>query len=135
MVESHPSLEESVVTGDGGAKDGSLGSEPATDQERLTSQYDISKASTATASDYPEESKEPAAVDNDESWKDEHRQKCEVFNEWCRVNGVQLPKIDYPGYFKGGLVGMKAREPIAHRESFISIPYKMLMTVDGAKRH
>ena len=79
-----------------------------------------------------EESKEPVEktppADN-ESWKDEHRQKCEVFNEWCRVNGVQLPKVDYPGYFKGGLVGMKARAPIAHRESFISIPYKMLMTV------
>ena len=58
-----------------------------------------------------------------------------MFNEWCRVNGVKLPKVDYPGYFKGGLVGVKAREPIAHRESFISIPYRMLMTVDGAMRH
>ena len=30
---------------------------------------------------------------------------------------------------------MKAREPIAHRESFISVPYRMLFTVDGAMRH
>ena len=30
---------------------------------------------------------------------------------------------------------MKALEPIAHREAFLSIPYKMLMTVDKAQRH
>ena len=69
---------------------------------------------------------------NNEEWKEEHKRKCEVFNKWCHDNGVRLPKIEYPAYFKGGLVGMKAIEPIAHREAFLKIPYKMLMTVEGA---
>ena len=46
-----------------------------------------------------------------------------------------MPKLEYPAYFEGGLVGVKAVSPIEHRESFMSIPYKMLMTVDGANRH
>lgn len=46
-----------------------------------------------------------------------------------------LPKIEYPAYFEGGLVGMRATAPIEHRESFLAIPYKMLMTVDRAQKH
>ena len=46
-----------------------------------------------------------------------------------------MPKLEYPAYFDGGLVGVKALAPIAHREAFLSIPYKMLMTCDGAARH
>ena len=46
-----------------------------------------------------------------------------------------MPKVQYPAYFEGGLVGMKAIEPIEHREAFLSVPYKMLLTVDGAQRH
>ena len=68
-------------------------------------------------------------------WKVEHGRKCEVFNEWCRANGVVMPKLEYPAYFEGGLVGMRATAPIEHREAFLSIPYKMLMTVDAAQRH
>ena len=64
-------------------------------------------------------------------WKDEHRRKCLIFNEWCHSNGVVHPKIEYPAYFEGGLVGMRATEPIEHREAFISVPYKMLITVKG----
>ena len=46
-----------------------------------------------------------------------------------------MPKLQYPAYFEGGLVGVRATEPIKHREAFLSVPYKMLMTVDGAQRH
>ena len=69
------------------------------------------------------------------AWKIEHTRKCEVFNEWCLQNGVQYTKIKYPGYFEGGLVGVQATAPIEHREAFISVPYKMLMTVEAARRH
>ena len=48
---------------------------------------------------------------------------------------MKRPKIDYPAYFEGGLVGMRANAPIEHREAFLGIPYKMLMTVAGAQRH
>lgn len=30
---------------------------------------------------------------------------------------------------------MRATAPIAHREAFCSVPYKMLMTVDAAQKH
>ena len=68
-------------------------------------------------------------------WKIEHQRKCQVFNEWCISNGVEMPKLEYPAYFEGGLVGVRATQPIEHREAFIKIPYKMLMTIDAAKNH
>ena len=68
-------------------------------------------------------------------WKVEHGRLCKVFNDWCFANGVVQPKVEYPAYFEGGLVGMRATAPIQHREAFVSIPYKMLMTVDAAQRH
>ena len=46
-----------------------------------------------------------------------------------------MPKVEYPAYFEGGLVGMRATEKIEHREAFLSVPYKMLMTVDAARNH
>ena len=45
-----------------------------------------------------------------------------------------MPKLEYPAYFEGGLVGARATAPIEHQEVFMSVPYKMLMTVDAAKR-
>ena len=68
-------------------------------------------------------------------WKEEHGRKCQVFNEWCQANGVKIPKLEYPAYFEGGLVGVRASAPIAHREAFLSIPYKMLLTVKGAQNN
>ena len=46
-----------------------------------------------------------------------------------------MPKIEYPAYFEGGLIGCRAKEDIEHREAFIAIPYKMLVTVEAAQRH
>ena len=74
-------------------------------------------------------------VENLVDWKVEHSRKCKVFMDWCFANGVICPKLEYPAYFEGGLVGVRALEPIEHREAFLSIPYKMLMTVDAAQRH
>ena len=68
-------------------------------------------------------------------WKVEHARKCKVFNDWCVENGVVMPKCEYPYYFEGDLVGVRATAPIEHREAFMAIPYKMLMTVDGAQQH
>ena len=68
-------------------------------------------------------------------WKVEHGRKCLVFNEWCRENGVIMPKLEYPGYFEGGLIGVRATQPIEYRESLIAVPYKLFLTVDGAIRH
>jgi hypothetical protein len=38
--------------------------------------------------------------------RDEHMEKCRVFNEWCTAKGISTPKINYPAYFEGGLVGV-----------------------------
>ena len=46
-----------------------------------------------------------------------------------------MPKLEYPAYFEGGLVGMRAIAPIEHREAFLAIPYRMLMTVASAQQH
>ena len=35
------------------------------------------------------------------------RDKFEVFNEWCKKEGVLMPALEYPAYFEGGLIGIK----------------------------
>jgi hypothetical protein len=35
-----------------------------------------------------------------------------IFNDWCKENGVLIPKVEYPAFFEGGLLGVKAREAI-----------------------
>ena len=57
-------------------------------------------------------------------WTVEHGRKSEVFNKWLDDEGVIMPKLQYPAYFEGGLVGVSATAPIKHRESFLAIPYK-----------
>ena len=46
-----------------------------------------------------------------------------------------MPKLEYPAYFEGGLLGARVREDINHREAFIFVPYKMIMTTGKAKSH
>ena len=46
-----------------------------------------------------------------------------------------MPKLEYPGYFEGGLVGVRATEPIEYRECYLAVPYKLLLTVESAKNH
>lgn len=36
--------------------------------------------------------------------------------------------------FDNGLIGMKCLAPIEYREAYLFIPYKILMTMEGAKR-
>ena len=61
--------------------------------------------------------------------------KVEAFINWCKKEGVVYPKLEYPAYFEGGLVGMRVKEDIEHREGFISVPYKMWITVGKAQAH
>ena len=55
--------------------------------------------------------------------------------EWCKKVGIKTPKLEYPAFFDGGLLGVRAKEPIRHREVILSIPYNVLMTMDMAKEH
>ena len=38
--------------------------------------------------------------------------KYQLFNEWCAKEGVHMPKLEYPAYFEGGLLGTKVTEDI-----------------------
>ena len=37
----------------------------------------------------------------------EHKKKCKAFTDWCARVGIEFPRLEYPGYFEGGLVGVK----------------------------
>lgn len=54
---------------------------------------------------------------------------------WCLKNGVKIPKLEYPAIFDHGLVGVRAREDIEHREAFLYIPFKLLITMEVAHNH
>jgi len=34
-------------------------------------------------------------------------EKCSRFTQWCKEVGILYPKLDYPAFFDGGLVGAK----------------------------
>lgn len=61
--------------------------------------------------------------------------KYEIFNDWCQQNGVIMPKLDYPATFDGGLLGVRASADIKHREAFLYVPFKMLITLEYARKH
>ena len=46
-----------------------------------------------------------------------------------------MPKIKYPKYFEDGLIGVECTDDIRHREAFLFVPVKMLLTVKKAKEH
>lgn len=46
-----------------------------------------------------------------------------------------MPKIKFPEYFEDGLMGLGAKEDIEHREVFLYVPYKMIMSVKKAMNH
>ena len=41
--------------------------------------------------------------------------------KWADKVGIKTPKLEYPAYFDGGLVGVRAKETIRHREMILSI--------------
>ena len=38
--------------------------------------------------------------------------KYEMFNEWCRKEGVIMPKLEYPAVFENGLIGVRCTADI-----------------------
>jgi hypothetical protein len=41
-----------------------------------------------------------------------------------------MPKLEYPAFFDGGLVGVRAKGTIQHREAFLFVPQKIIITVE-----
>ena len=48
----------------------------------------------------------------DELEKQDLVAKAVRFREWCEKNGVKMPKLEYPAFFEGELIGVKVREDI-----------------------
>ena len=57
-------------------------------------------------------------------------QKTQRFMSWCKDIGIICPKIEYPSFFDGGLIGAKVKEPIQHREAFLYVPQKAIISLD-----
>ena len=68
-------------------------------------------------------------------YKENQESKYEIFNKWCYDNGVRIPKLEYPAIFEGGLLGARASADIQHREAFLFIPMRMLLSLDFIYRH
>lgn len=45
-----------------------------------------------------------------------------------------MPKLEYPAYFENGLMGTRVKEDIHHREAYLAVPNKMLMSIKRAKK-
>jgi hypothetical protein len=46
-----------------------------------------------------------------------------------------MPKLEYPAYFDGGLLGTKVKEDIEHREAYLYVPYKLMISVKDTQNH
>ena len=62
--------------------------------------------------------------------EEEKEDKDIMFNKWCKKEGVIMPKVEYPVFFENGLRGMRAIEDIAPRETFIFVPFKMVISTE-----
>lgn len=66
--------------------------------------------------------------------KQDYIDKCRRFAEWAAKNGIKMPKLEYPAFFQGGLLGVKIKEDINHNEAFLSVPLACILSVDKAKQ-
>ena len=61
--------------------------------------------------------------------------KISMFLDWCKKEGVVMPKCEYPAYFKNGLIGVRCKEDIKNREAYCFIPYKMVITAEKVQNN
>jgi hypothetical protein len=79
---------------------------------------------------------EPSLADHASTEQEKQfvRDKCARFVKWCADVGIVCPKIEYPGFFDGGLVGALVKQPIKHREAFLFVPFDVIISVDKCHR-
>ena len=61
-------------------------------------------------------------------------EKCARFNAWCKEVGIICPKLDYPAFFEGGLVGAKFNSEVKHREAFLFVPFTAIISIDKCRK-
>ena len=79
--------------------------------------------------------KKDPLININQVYKDSQADKMTIFMSWCAENGVKMPKLEYPAVFEQGLLGVRAKESIEHREAFLFVPFKMLITLELAQEH
>jgi hypothetical protein len=52
-----------------------------------------------------------------------------IFKNWLKQEGVIMPKLQYPAIYDGGLIGTKVTADILHREVYIYVPEKLIISV------
>ena len=83
---------------------------------------------------------EPITIDSDnyllKDGEVETTEKLTMFLDWCKKEGVIMPKLEYPASFEeNGLVGIRCKQDIQNREAYIYVPYKVMFTVDRIEDH
>ena len=58
-----------------------------------------------------------------------------LFTDWIQKEGVIMPKLEFPAFFENGLLGVKCKEDIEHREAYLYVPYKMKLSVKQTQDH
>ena len=58
--------------------------------------------------------------------------KTKAYLAWCKTEGVIADKVEFPAVY-GGVWGSRATQDIEPNEAFLSVPNKMMITVEGAK--
>jgi len=66
---------------------------------------------------------------------DEVKDVGKLFSDWCKKEGVVMPKLDYPFVFEHGLEGIRVNQDIDHREAAIYIPAKLAISVEKVNKH
>jgi hypothetical protein len=62
--------------------------------------------------------------------------KLKIFSEWIKKEGVLMPKLEFPAFFENDeLLGVRCKEDIQHREAYLYVPYKMLLSVKSTQAH
>ena len=46
-----------------------------------------------------------------------------------------MPKLEYPAVFENGLVGVRCKEEIKHREAYMYVPFKMMLSIKKTQYH
>ena len=65
----------------------------------------------------------------------EEGDRFKIFNDWCKEEGVVMPKLEYPATFEDGVVGVRCKADIQNREAYLFIPYKMIFSVRKVKEN
>ena len=54
---------------------------------------------------------------------------------WFEENGGKMPKLEYPATFEHGLLGVRCKEDVHHREACFAVPLKLIISAEKVRHH